>query len=118
MLTPKTTTPEDFNIFVSKAKELIKIYHLDEWSVYFDLAEIEDGGTSECEINAIERTAKITLNTEVPILDEETLEYAAQHEIIHLILAELTTLALSRFVSEPDIRMACERTVRKLQALL
>ena len=64
----------------------------------------------------MDRTGVITLNTtwSVPVTREE-LDAVALHEIIHLILGDLTDVANQRFLLERDIDKVLEAAVVRLE---
>jgi len=109
----------EFELFKDEFTKWQYRFGCNDWRVYFKYEELDDKFaciTPEYENGA----ALVSLNSNVP---EKNKPYAdilltAKHEAIHLLLADLTGLAWSRFVSKEELIECEEKLVHKLEGLL
>jgi len=85
-----------------------------DWSITIQLSRLPKDTQAETTYYTEARTATISLNKD----NSEDLSLIAKHELIHLLIADLSYLAEERFVSLREIQVANEILVMKLENLI
>lgn len=92
-------------VYRDSVERWIKIFGLHEWTISFDCEEI--AGLAEVRTNYRSLIANFVLTNEY---DEDfSPADLGRHEVIHLLLSPITSLACERFVSANEISQADER---------
>jgi len=112
------TTKRQFKLFCSEVKRQCERFGLQEWRLDFFLEDCP-GNMAECITSYTNRCARMALSDETnnPMSDEKIMENAL-HETIELLVMDLYTLALSRFVQDDEIGAVRHTLVRRLEKLL
>ncbi len=117
---PKVTQKQ-FQFFKDCCQKYINRFNLNNWDVYYKLEKLE-GNRSEIGFKLGGYVATIFLDagwsSKISPLNNIELRKCALHEIIHLLLARLSTNANERFVQEADVKEAEEEIVRRLVYVL
>src|SRR3990167_9196664 len=97
-------TQKHFNEFKTECLRLQKEWGLTDWELYFNFIKL-DGSIAICNKNLFSRNATLTLNNEMDDSDKRHLNVknSAKHEMIHVLLSPLDTLAYSRFVTQDEL---------------
>lgn len=110
-----------FNLFKKYCGEYIKKFQLDDWKVYYEFDKMDDA-FGRITKNYIAHVATIYLTDEWDetglVSIELGIKETAKHEIIHLLLGDISAMISSRFVTEDEVVHAEEKLVRKLEGLL
>lgn len=113
------TTKTHFKIFKTECERLRKLWHLDDWMVFYAHTAIPDA-EAMCALTPSSRQATLSLSTlwwnEPPT--PEAMRYTARHEMTHLLLGLLVAVSQERYVSEQDIELANEATCIRVSSLL
>ena len=111
------TTPQQFELFVKTCKFWQKQFGLFDYRVQYYHEKMKN--TTDCATATTckeDRTAAICLNTAwvIPVTFAE-LQRVALHEVMHVLLADLTDVACQRCISETDVKVANEGAVVRLE---
>jgi hypothetical protein len=110
---------KDFDDFKRYFKEYQKRFGLMGFRVYFAYEALEDRfGSVVVDVDTM--TAKVSLANDLaeeqkPFVD---IKGTAKHEAIHLLLARVKNIALSRYIRDGEFREAEEELVYKLEELI
>ena len=99
-------TKRQFQIFAKDIKYWLKVLDLAGWEVYYLYTEIESPDLATVSWALPARTATFALSTEWKghaKTDDDEIRDISKHEALHLLLARITTLAESRYVTATDI---------------
>ncbi len=113
---PKKTTQEDYDIFVNEIKRLLKLFHIDDWHVYYDLCTLK-GANATCTSDITARGVTFRFGKSIFIYTPDEIKNTALHEVCHLLLANLSELADSRFVTRDELQQADESVAEKLTTI-
>ena len=114
------TTELHFAIFSEAVYKWQQTLGLLDWSIYL-AHEADSEGYGSCTPNNTGRVATITLNTEwddMRPITPGSLDTVALHEMLHLLLADLTWLIECRYLTESDIMPAEHAAIRRLEKAL
>lgn len=110
-------TKTHYEYFKKECERWIKRFELNGWAVNFQLCELNDV-LAETAYQYKPMNATIRLNSkwvdEVRPLNHGELSDIAKHEVIHLLLAKLDTLAHSRYVTKDELDQAEHELLQKL----
>ena len=116
------TTPQDFALFKNEILKWIKVLGLNNWEIYFSHSNIEHGDVlATTSWSLTNRSVTFTLSkdwADHARHDQEEIKMTALHEVLHLLLARLTTLARHRFIREEEILDSIHEVVSILGELL
>ena len=114
------TTKKDFEKFKKAFNEYVEAYGISGWQIIFRHTDLD--AAYACISTDIEgRHSIVTLGKSWPDSEKDawlSLELTARHEVIHLLLAEMTELARRRHVGASQLDLEEERLVRILEELL
>ena len=115
------TTAAHFKIFKKECRKWIDFFELNNWKVYFahvDEPEIKNLAWCNCTLSTL--TATLCLNTtwrnDIP--NNTWVKGAARHEVIHLLLGRLASLAVARFTKEDEIDSAEEGLIHRIEYII
>ena len=115
---PKTATPEDFQVFKTEVKRLIKRFHIDGWNIYYEFGGTDNTCNASLTTDTTSRAASFKLAKKIYLYDDIEIKETALHEVCHLLLSDITNLAYCRFVSQDEVTKEDERTTEKLSSIL
>lgn len=116
------TTKADFEKFKESLSKYLKDYKMDFWNVGVKHIKINNEYTAArvyLDINSSVATVKF--NTELGddvIVNEDAIDIWAKHEAIHILLARITELGCSRYITTAEFDSAEEELVMRLEKLL
>ncbi len=90
---------------------------LDDYDIYVEQGTLADGTMADISRDTDARSAVVRLHDAIPGVDVP-LDSLAKHELIHLLLSELSALAHTREVTHDQIAREEERAVVKLCRLI
>ena len=110
-----------FKLFKATCEKYQNKWELNNWQIYYEFKEIP-GSYGQAKINYTNRVATITCNTEWEELGITNLNHSiketAKHEMIHVMVGGISSVANSRFVTVDESEQVEEALVRKLSWLL
>jgi len=115
------TTSEHFKRFRSECERLVSSIRLDDWEVNYSWSDLEidhgeEGILALTAWDLEQRSVTFKLNKE--FYHEKPavwlLKAVAKHEVLHLLLARLQSLAKSRYIQEREITEEIHSLVAKL----
>lgn len=115
------TSQKQFDLFVKECRKWIKRFELSGWQIDF---YIKDIANSQAQVNKdyIACTASVYFHTEITKSPNETwnelIKATAKHEIIHILIGNLVSLAGSRYVTPDEINKAEEELTVKLEEII
>lgn len=118
-MTPVTNA--EFERFKRAFRKYRDLFGLTGWRVTFGRGVENDGNYAELHTNNIGRVASVSLCTELSEMAREEWkgpEATGRHEAIHLLTADLDTLATWRYIRADEINMAEEALVRRIEDAL
>lgn len=84
------TTDEDFQYFVTKCREWIDRFSLQDWKIYFKHQKDDNDVLAAYSLNYIDKNITIYLNTHwLNPVEKEELDYCAFHEVAHILPSPL-----------------------------
>lgn len=114
----KTTTKRQYDVFCTEALRCMKAWGISDWRVEFTHSDIP-GSRGHCETAWWTNCATIRFATKwLGTIDDAMIRRTARHEVIHLILDELNSLVVARYITNYQRELALERTVHRLEQLL
>ena len=118
----KRTTKAHFEYFKECIKKWLDKFQLLGWTVSYEWLET-NGAYAQCKTHFRNRTVTFGLCKAWPQerahpLTRAAIDTSAKHEVIHLLLSPLDTLACDRFTTEAEINTMEEEIVVKLEQLL
>jgi hypothetical protein len=116
------TTASHFEYFKSEARRWLDKLGVTDYRIDFVHESLADA-YAKVGTKSVHKVARIGFNTEWRSDDPRPLNKAsiadtAKHEAIHMVTADLVSLANSRFVTPDEVLEAEERLVRRLQRAL
>ena len=110
---------KEFQSFQREFKRYQQLLGLTGYKVYFKHEPIEDC-FADIICDQVARAATVRLNSLLPDKDKPHRDSkgSAKHEALHLLLNNLLSCAMSRYIREGEIREACEELVFKLEELI
>lgn len=108
-----------FKIFVKECKRCVEKFKLDNWDIHYRFAKLDDRAQIYRVLKGY--IATITLSTNWDGYDRikaSEVRECAKHEVIHLLLARLSSNGEVRFVTVEDYIESEEELVRKLEKLI
>ena len=113
------TTKKDFEAFKKECEKWYDKLRLEEWDlVYYHEDLKQSNAVAKINIVLVGKSAAIIFNKVINNSIAFKFEEAAKHEVIHLLLANISELGWSRFTTEDEIRTAEEALVRKLEKII
>jgi len=116
-----TTTKKQFELFKKECRKWADRFGLNGWRFDFHLLDI---GENQAEVRRdfMDCVATVRLHIELEKVDGETwtdvIKNSAKHEMIHVLLGNIATLANSRHVQADEIVKADEELTRKLEEII
>ena len=107
---------EKFKLFTKTCKFWMKQFGLLDYRVQFYHEKLDESDCAMTTTCRQDRAGAITLNTQwaIPATAEE-LQRVALHEVMHVLISDLSDLALQRVISDMDIHIANEAIVVRLE---
>ena len=114
------TTKKDFELFKKECEKWIKKLGLDNKRVTIYWSDLEPETAACIYRDLLQASVEIHLckDYESHTLTDEKIKGHAKHEVIHLLLADLSVYAGSRYVTQQELQKSEEELVRKLEKLL
>lgn len=113
------TSPADFEVFQEEAVYWMQRFGLLGWRASFEHEVLECGTLAQCEFEAQNRWAVLTLNKEWgEEADEARVRECAFHETCELFLGRLRDLAEERFIRDGEVDGAIHEVIRTLENTL
>jgi len=103
------TTKKQFKLFKKEAQKWIEFYGLKSWTVTFFHIELRNSScAASCSWTPADKTVSIGLNICVDVdsdesITDELIRRWAFHEVNHLLLANLYSIATHRFIQTSDV---------------
>lgn len=112
------TTKKHFEIFKEECEKWIKKLNIDSWRIEYDHMDMD--ARAKYYIGVRDRCIDLCLGTDFSpnTPTDELIRKSAKHEVIHLLTAKLSGLAINRFATEDQIYEESEAVTRKLENLL
>ena len=117
----KKTTDAHFNQFKASIEKYMDKLKLSGWRVYYSHHNLGDNNYARYEADYQNGSVVFVLGTSWPDaipLNKQEIKECAKHEVAHLFLDPLYSLALDRFVSQDELDTVDERLVIQLENLL
>ena len=112
-------TDKHFKIFVGECGRWIDKLKIDNWKVYYRWQESkENRATISTKLGGYVATIFLSKKWCGEKVTEDEVKESAKHEVIHLLLARMSTNGGSRFVSQYEVDESEEELVQKLEKLL
>ena len=111
---------KNFEMFVALCKFWQHHFGLFDFHIHYYYEKLDDAGDmARARADAEDRTVAIGLNNKwlVPVTDEE-IQRVALHEMMHVLLADLSEAAEQRTISERELKIANEAVVLRLERIL
>ena len=108
------TTKSQFREFKEEVERCITVFSLDAWSVRFRHTDIKEYSKIEYE----NYMATFFFPTQVKEPEHFDVIALAKHEVCHLLLWELATLALKRFCNKEEVDRAEEGIACRMEKIL
>jgi len=116
------TTKEHLKLFKNRCNYYIKEFGLFDWKVYYTHELWNNDSYADCNIHYSGRVATINLCTHWEELEikyiNKTIDELAFHEVSHIVLAELCSIASSKSAKRKDIDSAEHSVIRRMEAVL
>jgi hypothetical protein len=109
------TTARDFRTFQAQCRFWIKYFGLKGWDVAFEHCDL-GGDDAQCEHDAEARMATLRMNMDVS--EENIADKLAFHEVMELLLADLSTIASRRSATETEIGSAIHNIIHTFEGTL
>lgn len=115
-----TTTKEHFEIFKEECKKWINYYGLLQWEINFYHDETKSDNCALALWNLVAKRCDFYMYYEwdKEDLTEEYIKRVALHEVTHLLLGRLHSLAGYRFVRDAEIDESVHEIIRILEGIL
>lgn len=111
------TTNKHFEIFKKEVKKWMNEFKIGGWEVYFKINEEDKESLSGCSWNLKGKVCTFELNRNWPEgdkVDNNNIKKSALHEVLHLVIAKITTMAVRRYVNRDQVEEAEEEAVNTL----
>ena len=112
------TTKKHFKIFKEEAEKWIANFGLLDWDAQVEHGNVQnDMNAAECQYNTSAREAVIRLSKDFTISNHFTdkdVQEAAFHEVAELLLANLSSLAERRYVTQTELEAARHSVIARL----
>lgn len=113
----KALTPKAFNLFKKVFKEWQARLGLQEWTISFKKEEMDDAEAC-IDSDPESRTVLVTVNSKLfHVKDDSDIEETALHEVLHLLLADLSHAAVDRYTDRETLVRVEEALVNRLTKL-
>lgn len=113
------TTKTQWDLFYKECKKWERIFELNGWDIEYLWEKLEDGERGELDILLKGRIITVSFSTESNTsLSKKDVKDVAKHEMIHCLLARITSLGHKRFLSESEVYEAEEEVVYKLEKII
>ena len=112
-------TRKHFNIFCNECRQFQQIWGINGWDITFEHKKLEVGDYAQVVTDYEQHAVLVTLAREwdkEPNNDE--LKNTAKHEMIHVLMGKMRGVALSRFISEDELKATEHDTVNILCKIL
>ena len=112
-------TKEHFAYFKKRCKHWQDVFGLKNWELFFSHTSMDQDEYSACtrRLDGYVATLFLAKQRDWPVT-KDSLDYSALHEILHLLLARLSTNARTRFIQEADLLESEEEAVRTLCSVI
>lgn len=112
-----------FKLFQKECLKRIKLLNLNDWEVNFTHTDLNDRDEEALAItswNVSQRSVTFLLGTDFynQGISESIIKDVAKHEVLHLLLAKITSLARNRYVLDREIDEEIHVLVARLEMLL
>ncbi len=110
------TTAKHFEIFKKECEKWIADFGLTEWNVTFKHEQLKDNVFANCNACYESKlaTLSLTIQLDADILISARLRRDALHEVLHLLLWDLTCLGASRFIGKDELLNKEHEAINKL----
>lgn len=113
----KTLTPKTFALFKETFKKWQVRLGLQEWTVSFKKQEMDDAEAC-IDSDPESRTALVTINSKpFHLNNNKDIEETALHEVLHLLIADLSHAAVDRYTDRETLVRVEEALVNRLTTL-
>jgi len=113
------TTKKDFELFVKECEYWVNRFKLDDWQIdYFHNKHEPNNCIAKVNTTLTAKSASVTLNSDLADDINVDIKATAKHEIIHILLGELSELGWSRFTTRDEMRTVEESLTRKLENII
>ena len=114
------TTPKHFAQFKRSVNKWLANFGLVSWEVVCLHKELQEPRLAECGTDPVGNFADLTLGTAWGNLPctSASLDQTACHEVLHILLAKLTTIAGERWVTERELENGEHAVIRALLQFL
>src|SRR5258706_6388707 len=110
------TTKENFALFSETVKDYQKKFGLLDWNIQLRHVSIGAVELAQANSNCEGCVATVTLNKNWKELDpitDERIRRVALHEVIHVLLANLSYIASCRYITQSELDEAEHKVVRR-----
>lgn len=113
------TNKAAFDLFCKEARRRLTQLGLNDWEVYFEHVHL-DGRYAACSFKRLGRKATISMSTSWgPFAPTAaSLKRSALHEVLHLLIADLSCAGASRHATADELEQAEEALVTRLEKAL
>ena len=114
------TSPKHFAQFKRSVNKWLAIFGLVSWEVVCLHKELQEPRLAECGVDPSSNLADVTLGTDWGDLPRtaKCMDQTACHEVLHILLAKLTTIAGERWVTERELENEEHAVIRALLQFL
>jgi hypothetical protein len=113
-------TEDNFKKFVALCKFWKNHFGLFDFHIHYYHEKFDDAADlARTLANSEDRTAAVAINNRwlIPVTDEE-IQRVALHEMMHVLLADLSEAAEQRIISERELKIVIEAAVLRLERIL
>ena len=114
------TTKKQFKLFCDEFKRQVERMGLMEWELRFfhEAMGTNLGGLLTDHLGRVARVSFTWVWDDDMEISDEQIKMVAKHEAIELLIAELVTMAVCRYVTESEVDAVRHALVRRLEKLL
>jgi len=114
------TTAKHFKIFRNEVIRLYEALGLKDYSLEIEIADLSENTNARLKYDAPAKSALIQIASDrrPEYMTDMEIKKSAKHEIAHLLTADLSHLAICRFLNDGEVDMACEAIARRLEKIL
>lgn len=116
------TTKKHFELFKKECQKWIDRFNLDSWEFFIEMKpEDEVESRARCKPQITGRVVTIDFSDEwfgFKKITDQDIRQSAKHEVIHVLIAEVSDLHFQIFRSEDEVARAAESLVNKLEKII
>lgn len=116
------TTKKQFELFKKYCLQYQRELNLLDWDLAYEHSKIKSGAYAQAGRSLEDMNGTITFTTdwddEVDKLNPQNIKETAKHEMLHLLLGQLSLLAQSRYITYREIEIAEHSVINKLVKLI